>query len=152
MKLERLTALPNKRTFTIKPIKEFRDKWKIPGKSLDLFPYPFERDALEVLKETEDNSIFYIDYDPPYSQRQLKEVYHNIGFHYEMNSGFWRKMEVEIFRILAHKGRVLRCGWNSKQIPGLEILDGITVYHGGQHNDTIVTIQEKRQVTVRGKR
>jgi 16S rRNA G966 N2-methylase RsmD len=75
MIIERKWAMPNLRTFQIKPIKEIIEKYKKKGIWLDPFPYPYKKDALEFLSEIKNNSVEGVLFDPPYSPRQLKECY-----------------------------------------------------------------------------
>ena len=76
MKIERHWCMPSHRTFTIKPFKELIKK-ELGDKYIDPFPYPFTQDAIEYLKTIPTKSVRYSVFDPPYSQRQLKEMYHN---------------------------------------------------------------------------
>jgi hypothetical protein len=143
----RVWSMPSHRTFTIKPIKEFLLK-ELGNEYIDPFPYPFKQDAIEYLKSIPSNSVNNLVFDPPYSQRQLKEKYHNngIAFDHEMNASYWSNCKKEISRILKLKGKVISFGWNSNGIGkkyGFEILKILLVPHGGQHNDTIVTLETK---------
>lgn len=148
--LVREIAQPNKQTFTIKPIKDFIFKYTQGvktsfGEIVEPFPHPFKEDALEYLKGLPDNEADVILLDPPYSQRQLKEAYENIGgFHYQMNNSYWSNINRECWRILKPGGVCLKFGWNSSKInPNAEIIDGMIVCHGSMHNDTIITVQRK---------
>jgi hypothetical protein len=145
LQYRRIWAMPNKNTFSIKPIKRFIQKHTIAGKSLDPFPFPFRKDALELLKETPSNSIHLLFYDPVYSRRQRHEIYKIKGTDYKTHPEYFNDVETEIFRVMVNRGRVLKFGWNSKPLPGFEAIDGIIVPHGGQHNDTICTAFEKVQ-------
>ena len=142
--ITRQIAQPNKQTFKIKPIKELIDKYNT-GIIYEPFPYPFEKDALEELKKLPNNCVNTILLDPPYSQRQLKEVYKNIGgFHYNMNSSYWTFISKECYRILIPGGIVIKFGWNSCKINHtMEIIETMLICHGGMHNDTIITVQKK---------
>jgi len=136
--------MPNHKTFEIAVIKKlFDEEFKEPY--CDLFPYPYSFDALKFLEGRESESMQNVAYDPPYSQRQLREMYDSLGLHYEMNSSYWHNIERELFRVVKPGGKVIRFGWNSKQIEGFEIAKILLVNHGGQHNDTIVTVQKKIQ-------
>ncbi len=137
--------MPNHRTFNIKPIKEFIRKNTIAGKELDLFPYPYKEDALQMIKKVPDNSIWLVKYDPIYSRRQQNEMYKIKGTNYKSHPEYFADLETEIFRVVCPNGRVLKFGWNSKRIPGFEMIDGLLVAHGGQHNDTICTAWQKIQ-------
>ena len=98
MNIERKWAMPNKNTFTIKPIRELLTK-ELINQELIIDPFAnnnkefatitndlntnFNTDyhlpALDFLKKFKDNSVDCVLYDPPYSPRQLKECYENIG-------------------------------------------------------------------------
>ena len=143
MKIERVWQMPNHQTFEIPKISKLIDDEIDKNKALDPFPFPYQKDALKFLKETPDNSFNFGLYDPPYSQRQLREMYDSLGLHYEMNSSYWKKIEEQWTRIIRVGGIVIRFGWNSKRMKGFEIIRILLVSHGGQHNDTIVTVQKR---------
>ena len=85
------------------------------------------------------------------SPRQLSEVYKRVGKSVNMETtqaSFWSNMKREIGRITKIDGIVISCGWNSGGIGkkyGFEIIEILLVPHGGQHNDTIVTVERKTQ-------
>lgn len=85
------------------------------------------------------------------SPRQVSEVYTKLGMTVNMETtqaSFWSKMKKEISRITKMDGIVVSCGWNSGGIGkkyGFELLEVLLVPHGGQHNDTIVTVEKKIQ-------
>ena len=70
--------MPNKKTFTIKPIRELI-KQEIPKGEivLDPFPFNYKEDALDYLRKCK--KAKYGLFDPPYSPRQLKECYNGKG-------------------------------------------------------------------------
>jgi len=145
MIIKRFWSMPNHETFKIPYIKQIL-KDELNNEYLDPFPYPFETDGLKLLKETKSNSIKNLVFDPPYSQRQLKEVYKNIGFSYDMNCSYWSNCKNEIKRIIKKNGKVLSFAWNSTGIGktrGFEIKKIWLICHGGMHNDTIITLEEK---------
>ena len=150
MRIDRVWAMPNKQTFQIKPIKRLIEReTREYNTILDLFPYPFERDALEVAKETPDNSIDCVLFDPPYSFHQLNVSYNNEG---EMITDSYRSdLYNEVARIIQTTGKCISFGWNSNGLGkgrGFEIEIILLVAHGGGHNDTIVTIERKIQETL----
>jgi len=101
------------------------------------------------LKLFSDNSINGVLFDPPYSVRQIKECYENIGvkkFIYETRSDFWSRLKDEIKRILKPEGICISFGWNSIGVGkqrGFEIIEILLIVHGGAHYDTIVTVDKK---------
>jgi len=145
MKINRIWSMPSHKTFTIKPIKEMLEK-EFGEDYVDPFPFPFEKDALDYLKTFKDDSVEQLAFDPPYSPRQLKEMYGGAGLDYTTNASYWSALKKEIGRIVKKGGRVISFGWNSGGIGkkyGFEIDEILLVPHGGQHNDTIVTLETK---------
>lgn len=139
--------MPNHETFSIPPIKKLI-KEELGDDFVDPFPYPFKRDALEYLKEFNDESVDKLAFDPPYSVRQLKEKYQAAGLSYETRPTYWRLLKEEISRIMKPNGKVISFGWNSGGIGitlGFEITKILLVAHGGIHNDTICTVEKKIQ-------
>lgn len=167
MKFARIWAMPNKNTFTIKPIKElveyytkdakvivdpFANNSKIGTITNDLnpeFDTTYNLDAYEFLKIISSNSADVVLYDPPYSPRQVSECYKAQGLSVNAQttqSSYWSNQKKEIARITKNGGYVITCGWNSGGIGnslGFELVDLLIVPHGGWHNDTIVTVERK---------
>ena len=145
MKITRVWSMPSHRTFSIKPISELLDR-VFGSEYVDPFPYPFKEDALYFLKSFENSSVSKLAFDPPYSPRQLKEMYGNIGLAYNTKSSYWSELKTEISRIVKPGGVVISFGWNSGGIGkkyGFEIEEILLVPHGGTHNDTIVVVEKK---------
>ena len=139
--------MPSHQTFTIKPFKQLIEN-ELGSEYIDPFPYPFKQDAIEYLKTIEDSSENYLVFDPPYSQRQLREMYDNNGLSLDnpMNNSYWANCRKEISRIIKRNGKVISFGWNSNGIGkkyGFEITKVVLVAHGSQHNDTIATVEIK---------
>ena len=164
--IERKWAMPNKNTFSIKPIKElildeltegiwidpFANSNKLATITNDLsaeYDTDYHMDALDFLKLFPDNSIDGVLYDPPYSPRQVSECYNNVGLSVTWDttkSSFWSNHKREISRILKINGKVITFGWNSGGIGasnGFSIKRILLVPHGGWHNDTICTVEVK---------
>ena len=157
--------MPNSNTFEIKPIKELIDKYtyglvidpfanknKLANITNDLdeqYDTDYHMDALDFLKKFDDNSVDCVLYDPPYSVRQVSEVYRKLGHSVNMETtqaSYWSKQKKEIGRIVNSGGIVISCGWNSGGIGkkyGFEILEILLVPHGEAHNDTIVTVERQ---------
>ena len=92
MRITRQWAMPNKRTFTIKPIATLIDKYKKEGLWLDPFPFPYKEDCLVYLNRFKDDSADGVLFDPPYSPRQLKECYDEMGMAlHDTKSSVWKE-------------------------------------------------------------
>lgn len=159
-------AMPNKNTFSIKPIRElildemcdglwidpFANTNKFATITNDLnqkFDTDYHLDALDFLKLFNDNSVDGILYDPPYSPRQVSECYNRVGYNVTWDTtkaSFWSNHKKEISRILKVGGKVITFGWNSGGIGfsyGFQKTKILLVPHGGWHNDTICTVEIK---------
>ena len=165
--IERQWAMPNKNTFEIKPIKELIESEMTPGLWIDpfanrnklatitndlnpAFDTDYHLDALDFLKMFGDKSVDGVLYDPPYSPRQVTECYQGVGMNVTnetTRASFWGNQKKEISRIVKPGGKVITFGWNSGGIGrkyGFEIVYILLVPHGGWHNDTICTVEEKK--------
>ena len=147
MIIERKWAMPNKRTFQILPIKELLVSEGVTDSWLDPFPYPYKMDAIDYLKQFEDNSAEGVVFDPPYSPRQLKECYDELGMAlHDTKSSVWANWKDAIARVIRPLGKCISFGWSTN---GLGITRGfrldriLLIAHGGNHNDTIVTVEVK---------
>ena len=148
IQVEHIFAMPNKRTFQIKPIHELITKengWLF----IDPFPFDYKLEALEYLKSLQDNSVDGVLFDPPYSPRQLKECYDSIGQSWDGRNTIWSQWEAEITRIIKPGGKCIKFGWNSHLVgKGFELTRILLICHGSHHNDTIVTVQQKINQTL----
>lgn len=166
MKIERIWAMPNKWTFTIKPIAQLLKDEMNNGVWLDPFagenspatitndlnpdrPTTYHMDALEFLKMFPDGSVDGVLYDPPYSPRQVRECYDGIdgNIKWDGRTTFWSETKNEVARVLKHGGKAICFGWNSMGIGinrGLEMTRVLMVPHGGTRNDTICTVEMKK--------
>lgn len=171
MQFSRKWAMPNKDTYSIRPIFDLVSrviKRKEGGFIVDPFAglSPFKNqcltndldpeieadynmDALDFLKDIDACCCDLLLFDPPYSVRQVSECYKKLGKTVNMQTtqaSFWSNMKKEISRIVKPGGLVVCFGWNSGGIGktnGFELLEVLLVPHGGPHNDTIVTIEER---------
>jgi len=173
--LKRVWAMPNQNTFQIPVIRRWIDSYILDETEI-LDPFCGESvigkyrndmkisgiDSLDWLPQFEDCSMPIILFDPPYSPRQLKECYKNVGVHLsDTTSGYWAKLRSELKRICVPGGMVLSFGWNSVGI-GIKrgfiktdgqvvsyfeefepLNPGLCVSHGGNHNDTICIVERK---------
>jgi len=166
MIINRVWAMPNKWTFTIKPIAELLARYVGDGKGwIDPFagenspaeitndlnpnsPATFHLDAGDFLEQLNGNGYNGILFDPPYSLRQVKEIYGSIGkpvTGLELNFG---NLRYAIEQLIIPGGTAISFGWNSTGIGktrGFEIIEILLVSHGRAHNDTIVTVERKIQ-------
>lgn len=145
--IKRKWAMPNKRTFTIKPIKNIINTYSNNINFIDPFTYPYKQDAIEYLNTFNSNSVEGVLFDPPYSPRQLKECYDNVGMVlHDTKSSVWKAWKDEIARVIKPKGICISFGWNSGGLGkcrGFKIIEILLVAHGGNHNDTIVVVEKK---------
>jgi hypothetical protein len=111
---------------------------------------PIRIERKKLLRMFESGSVDGVLYDPPYSQRQVKECYDDIGqkgFDGKMN--FWSDSKNEVARIVKPGGKVLCFGWNSMGCGmkrGFTMTRILIVPHGGTRNDTICTVEIKNAV------
>lgn len=164
---KRIWEMPNSNTFDIKCIRRLIHKYhksemlsidpfannnRIAKITNDLDPEmkaDYSMDAIDFLKRFDSESIDFLLYDPPYSPRQVSECYKKMGMTVNMEttqSSFWGNLKKEIARVVKQNGIVISFGWNSNGIgktKGFEIIEILTVAHGGQHNDTICTVERK---------
>lgn len=169
MTIKRVWAMPNKNTFTIKPIYELIKRYKPKdANSITIDPFAnnnrladitndidpkyntdFNLDATEFLKKCKTESVDCVLYDPPYSSRQVSEVYKRLGYTVDKtttSSRYWQQQKQEIGRIVKPDGIVISCGVNSNGISkkyGFEMIHILMVPHGGNHYDTIVCVEKK---------
>ena len=166
--------MPNGKTFSIPPIRDFVERevtrYKRGGIIVDPFANSstygtitndlnpaygtmFCMDALSFLKSLESDTADIVLYDPPYSITQAAELYRSYGKEKltvnTTNMRYWKLCKDNIARILKTGGACLSFGWNSN---GLGIKRGfrkeeiLLVSHGGSRNDTICCKERKMQV------
>lgn len=164
--IERKWAIPNRWTFKIKPIADLLREEMDGGIWVDLFagehspanitndlnlerPTMYHMDAIDFLRTFEDDSVDGVLYDPPYSQRQVKECYDGIqgGLKWDGRMTFWSESKNEVARIVKPTGKVICFGWNSMGLGekrGFKMQRILLVPHGGSRNDTICTVEVKQ--------
>lgn len=174
MRMSRAWAMPNSETFSIPPIKDFvlRHVGECDGLVIDPFArnsyfadetndlnpdtfamyHLYAEEFLELMiTEHGPNSIGMIIFDPPYSMRQVKEVYEKYGTgkftgHDSRNVGRWTDERVLCDRLLSDNGVFLQFGWNTSGMGkkyGFEIEEILLVAHGGAHADTICMAERR---------
>ena len=172
MKIERVWAMPNKWTFTIKPIRQLIEREVGHGmfiKGLWCDPFAgenspaqvkndlsgkceFKMDALEFLKTRKTEHFDGVLFDPPYSITQAKQCYEGRGMELlkvkPTSMQYWGDVKTEIARIVKQGAKVICFGWTSMGIGikrGFSMEEILLVPHGGSKNDTIVTVEIKRK-------
>lgn len=149
MKIDRVWAMPNPRTFTIPPIRRLIEEEKQTGVCIEPFPYQSRLDAFDFLRSIPDRSVDFCLLDPPYSGRQVKEHYNERGVtisSWHTSAGFMAQIKDEVARVMRSGSKVITFGWNSNGIGkkrGFEIIRILLVAHGSAHNDTICTVEKK---------
>jgi hypothetical protein len=165
VKFTREWAMPNKWTFQIKPIAKLIARYVGDGSGwIDPFagmtspaeitndlnpdrPAKFHLHAEEFSKQLTGkfNGVLF---DPPYSIRQTKECYEDIG--YTMTQKDTQVFPNNIKDLISDKikigGYAICFGWNSGGFGhnlGFEMIEILLVPHGGHHYDTIVTVERK---------
>lgn len=155
VRIERIWAMPNKWTFTIKPIRELLEAevsgvWVDPfagenGGKYAVFTNDIERggmDALEYLQGCDSGIADGVLYDPPYSFTQARMY----GKKEYANMMYWAKCKNEIARIIKPGGKAICFGWNTQGLGksrGFSLQRVLIVPHGGSKNDTLVTVETK---------
>lgn len=167
VKFSRVWEMPSANTFSIPSINKlihsylfegcisidpFANTNKLAEITNDLDPScnaHYNLDASEFLALFKIQSIDIVLFDPPYSSRQVSEVYTKLGKTVNMEttqSSFWTNLKRKIANITKPNGIVISCGWNSNGVGqnlGFELVEILLVAHGGAHNDTIVTVERK---------
>lgn len=167
MEIARKWAMPNKWTFTIKPIADLLREEVNSGLWCDPFagenspaqvtndinpvrPTTHHMDALAFLKSLESNAYDGVLFDPPYSITQAKVCYDGHGMELletkPTSMKYWGDCKNEIARITKRGGKVICFGWNSMGIGlnrGFKMQRILLVPHGGSKNDTLVTVEQK---------
>lgn len=169
IEFSRAWAMPNKNTFSIKPIKEFIERvylenqdavWIDPfcGKNdladetNDLNPEvkaDCHLDVIEYLSHFPNTTRANLFFDPPYSPRQISECYKSVGIKTNMQttqSSWYADVKDEIARITKKGNVVVSASWNSNGVGmgrGFKLYRQLNVARGGWHNDTIVIAERK---------
>ena len=166
MIINRIWSMPNKNTFSIKPIKDLIQKYNTDGLlSIDPFANDsklakitndldksfntnYHVDALEFLNLFEDNTIDLILNDPPYNLYQLNQCYkiYKESAHFDENEVYWINIFKTYQKKLKKNGKIITFSWNSSGVNimnNLEIEEILIVPHGGIHYDTICVVEKK---------
>lgn len=162
--------MPNSDTFSINPIEMFVKKY-LENSQISIDPFARNSQLCTYTNDLNPNTkaqchmdaLNFLDYlksisikadltifDPPYSPRQVKEVYNQIGRHFgiedQQNTGRWIAEKDKINELVKIGGIVLSFGWNSIGMGrkrGYDLIEIMMVCHGGAHNDTICIAERK---------
>lgn len=162
--------MPSPETFSVKPIGDLIDKWT-QGREVivDPFARSSKRGSITNDINPDTNANYHLPaeefcallvsqgivadavlFDPPYSPRQITEVYNQAGIECgmkETQSGrLYKNVRDQLDLILKPGGIALSFGWNSAGFGtkrGYELVEILLVAHGGAHNDTICTVEIK---------
>lgn len=152
-----LTQPPKRYTFQMPQVKLLVERW-CSGKVLNLFcgytrlnvdeyrvdsdvdmPADWHGDAFDFVKNLDGRLFDTVVLDPPYNLRKAREKYGSRCI------GSLTKIKDELPRIIRLGGRVISLGYSSV---GMSYRRGFVkrkiglVYHGGDHNDTIIVLEE----------
>lgn len=172
MLFERAFAIPNAETFSVKPIGAFVQRYLAASK-VSVDPFARDRDWATYTNDLNpatraqrhmDAGAFCDQlraegvqadlgiFDPPYSPRQMAEVYQSIGQRPgregTQNARLYRRVRDRLDALIAPGGVCLSFGWQSSGMGerrGYDILEILLVSHGGGHNDTICMAERKRK-------
>ncbi len=170
MNFSRSFAMPSRDTFSVPPIGKFVQRYLAVSKTSvdpfarnrkwfthtnDLDPdtaaqHHMDAEAfLELLAGKNVNADLGV-FDPPYSPRQISEVYKSIGLKVgqeeTQSARLYKRVRDAMDAIIAPGGIVLSFGWQSAGMGkgrGYELLEVALVAHGGAHNDTICIAERK---------
>ena len=171
IKIERVWAMPNAWTFSIKPINELLKKYvKKEEDWIDPFAGKFSPAKWTNDWNPERNARFCLDandfaedcerltgrplfdgilFDPPYSNRQISEHYKAVGKKataLDTSANFYSRIKSKLSKKIRKGGYAISCGWNTVGFGkknGFEIVEILIVSHGGAKNDTLVTVEQK---------
>lgn len=169
MIISRVWAMPNKYTFLVPPLFSIISKYKQPGKiwadpfagfhspaelQNDLNPvspafhHMEAADFLNMLLQ-DPGSVDGVIFDPPYSLTQVSRSYAGIGLKFkgaENPTGGFPVVRDKIALLIKRGGYVISYGWNTVGMGkrrGFEPIEYLICCHGGNRNDTLVTVERK---------
>ncbi len=172
MNINRKWAIPSHNTFSIPPIAEFVEKYLSDSmRSIDPFARNYQGANItndlnpDTIAECHLKADIFLQsfiggkpfdlaiFDPPYSLRQVKEMYSSIGIDKltmaeTQNVGRWQREKDAIDEILKPEGIVLHFGWHTNGMGkkrNYEIIEILIVAHGSGHNDTICMAEKKQK-------
>ena len=169
MRIERIWAMPSKWTFEVKPIKKLLERYEVGKGWIDPFcgqfsPAEFTND----LNPNNQKAQFHLEaidflnlnqwsiqgalFDPPYSLTQVSKSYKDIGLKFkgkENPTGGFPQVRKRLAELLPIGGICISFGWNTAGLGKgnkMQIIEILLVAHGGNRNDTLVTVERKVNV------
>ena len=160
-------AMPSPHTFSIPPISALLDRWLPSDQGTIVDPCSGNSTRAGCRNDLRDgmdacdwlDSLIYGGrtfstalLDPPYSPRQIAEVYKGVGRQVTtsdtQSAALYKKLKDRLDVLLEPGGIAITFGWNTVgfgKVRGYELLEILIVCHGGAHNDTLVTVERKIQ-------
>lgn len=163
-------AMPNKDTFSVKPIGDFVKRY-LEGTKYSVDPFArnncwtthrndlnpntlaqwhMEAEQFLIEMQREGTKFDVGIFDPPYSPRQLVECYGNIGKKATTKDTqialMFKNVRNALDKVMVSNGIVLSFGWNSVGMGkkrNYELIEILLVCHGGGHSDTICIAEKK---------
>lgn len=170
MNMQRVFGMPSGDTFDCPPIGEWTRNWLRGCKVIvdpfarnkkygtftnDLNPNTsadYHLDVLDFLELMVANGVQAdaVIFDPPYSPRQIKELYDGIGITVKQTDAHrtaaWTKEKDLCDKLLKVGGLFLYYNWNTTGMGKNRLytpLDILVVNHGSSHNDTLCMVERK---------
>ena len=166
--ISRIWEMPSKWTFGMKSVQKLfhrhgvDEEWADPfagknspaGYTNDIEGFAEGRnaksqmDALDFLADQEENKFMGVLFDPPYSVEQCLRKYTPKHKGTAGRAEYWAKCKDQIARVTKPGGSVISFCWDSTGMGmkrGFDIVEILLICHGACHNDTIVTVERKRQ-------
>ena len=100
----------------------------------------YHLDAKDFMRLQDRDTADLVIFDPPFSPHQAERYTRGMKNIYT-NAGYINELMIEIDRVLKPGAYILKFGFNSTRHRGhWELVKVWIVNHGGNHNDTIVTL------------
>ena len=104
----------------------------------------FNLDCLDFLKKMKDSSAKLILFDPPFSDAMNARKYKGSSNLYASDTSKISQCQKQFKRILKPGGLVIKLGYNSGRPIGLELISTTCVNFGGNRNDVIMSIWQRK--------
>lgn len=170
MKITRKFDQPNFETFTIPTIKELL-RYHLMDREIIVDPFARNSNTGTISNDLNPNTtaMYHMEaqdfchmlldqgieadailFDPPYSRRQMKEMYEGIGLKFTMEHSqqflAWNRVKTPLSKICKINGKAISFGWNSAGMGrkrGFKIEEILLLHHGERRYDTICVVETK---------